>query len=273
MKRLSILFVAMATALTAHAQDPAPEAAPVEAAPTQATTPADAAPATPADAAAPTDASAAPADTAAPAEIAAPPAEAAPAKAAPTEAAPAEAAAAESTPTPERKPWQLYGGYDRAHINLLVSNSNPASTTPTSLQTRFGGDSFGSSFNRLRGGVRLLDVVGIEAHVGFKGDNGSDPGSVSVNKYYGLYAVPTGVIFDTFEVAAALGYSQMTVERGSASEKFKGVSYGLNIELPIRRFFESLPDIRLGLGGIVYHHDSDARIYGTHFGIRYDFKI
>lgn len=273
MKKFGVLFVAALTAFAANAQEPAPEAAPADAsapAAEAAPAPADAAaaPAAPADAAAPAEASAPPADAAAaaaPAETSAPPAEAA--------AAPApEAASTEAAPA-EQKPWKLYAGYDRAHINFLVSNPDPSSTSPASLKARFGGDTFSSNFNRFRGGLRVLDVVGIEAHVGIKGDSGGDPGSVGVSKYYGIYAVPTGVIFDTVEIAAALGYSQMTVENSSASEKFGGVSYGLNMELPLRHFFESLPDIRVGLGGIVYHHDSTARIYGTHFGLRYDFKI
>lgn len=259
MKKLGILLAGVFAVTTVYAQDPAPEAAPAEAAPAEAP-PADAAPV---DSAAPATDAAVP-DTSTPAE--APVAEAA----APTEetaSAPAEATAS------DHKPWLLYAGYDRAHLTFRISNPNPASISAPSLQTRFGGTSFNSDFNVLRGGVRFFEFVGLEAHLGFKGSDGSDPGSVSVKKNIGIYAVPTGVLFDTVEIAAVLGYSRMDLERGSASETFNGVSYGLNTELPLRHFFQSLPDIRIGLGGIVYHQKNDARIYGTHFGIRYDFKI
>jgi hypothetical protein len=257
MKRLGVLLAATLAVFAAHAQDPAPDSAPAEAAPAETAAPADAAPA---------DAVAAPAEAAAPTEPAAPPAEAAPEPV-------AEAAPAEATPAPERKPWHFYGGYDRSHINLLVSTDNPASTTPASLKTRFGGDSFSSNFNRIRAGVRLLEFIGLEGHYGFKGDDGSDRGSIGVKKYYGVYVVPTGTLLNTVEVSAVLGYAKMDVERGNASESFKGASYGLNMELPLKQFFESLPDFRVGLGGMVYHQKDDARIYGTNFGVRYDFKI
>ena len=264
MKKLGILLVGTLVAFVAQAQDPAPAAAPPEAAPTEA-----AAPAAPAADAASAPAEAAPADAAtAPAEPAAAPAETASTEA----AAPAEAAPAEATPS-DAKPWRFYGGYDRAHINVRVSTSNPASTTPPSLQTRFGGDSFSSNFNRLRAGIRLLEFIGLEAHYGFKGDDGSDPGFVTVDKSYGFYFVPTGTFLNTVEISAVLGYNKMDLKRGNASEQFKGASYGVNAELPLKQFFASLPDFRVGFGGMVYHQKDDARIYGTHFGIRYDFKI
>lgn len=240
MKKLGIVMAGLLTAMTVYAQDPVPEAAP--------------------------------ADATAPAE-AAPVEEAAPADAAPVEeTASAEAAPAEPA-VADRKPWLLYGGYDRSRINFLVSTSDPASTAPPSLKTRFGGDSFTSDFNRFRFGTRLLEFIGFEAHFGFKGDEGRDPGAVRVDSYYGFYAVPTGVLFDMFEIGAVLGYSKMDLARGNAKETFKGVSYGLNTELPLRHFFESLPDIRVGLGGIVYHQKNDARIYGYNLGLRYDFKL
>lgn len=261
MKKLGILLAGTLAAFAAQAQDPAPEAAPAEAAPTEAAAPADAAPATAEPAPADTAATAAPAEPAA-----------APAEAASTEAAPAEAAPAEATPS-DAKPWRFYAGYDRAHINMRVSTSNPASTTPPSLQTRFGGDSFSSNFNRLRAGIRLLEFIGLEAHYGFKGDDGKDPGVVGVDKSYGFYVVPTGTFLNTVEISAVLGYSKIDLQRGNASEEFKGASYGVNAELPLKQFFGSLPDLRVGFGGMVYHQKDDARIYGTHFGVRYDFKI
>lgn len=242
MKKLGIVVAGLFSAMTVFAQDPAPEATPADAAPVEAAAPADSAST-----------------------------EAAFVESAPAEAS-ADAAPAETAVT-EKKPWLFYVGYDRAHINFQVSEPNPASVSTPSLQTRFGGSSFSSSFNRFRVGTRLLDFIGLEAHLGLKGDEGNEAGTVKMNRNYGLYVVPTGVLFDMVEIGAVLGYSKMDLERGNASESFQGVSYGLNTELPLRHFFDKMPDIRLGLGGIVYHQKNNARIYGTHLGLRYDFKI
>lgn len=174
----------------------------------------------------------------------------------------------------ERKPWAFYAGYDYAHLNFLISDPAPQSSpNPPAMQTQFGGDSFASNFHQIRFGMRVFDVIGIEAHVGQKADDGAKAGTVAVKDAVGIYVVPTGTVLETLEVSALVGYSKMTLERPGASADLKGVSYGVNAELPLRVLSESLPDIRLGGGFMVYHQDTESRTYGTHFGVRYDFKI
>jgi hypothetical protein len=299
MKKLGAFLLGIWVMFPVYAQDPAAaDAAAPEAAPTANETPAaDAAPAdqaaaspgaaapaageTPsADAAAPTDAAPAtadapatgdapPADTAAATEPATPAADAAAptdASAAPAEAAPAETAATETAATgSERKPLAFYFGYDRVHVNTLISNQ--------SLATKFGTDNLGSSFHQIRAGIRLFDVIGLEAHYGIEGDNGSKPGTVGIKNYAGIYFAPTGTLLETVEISALLGYARMNIERPGASLSVRGASYGVNLELPIRRLWEALPNVRLGGGVMVYHRDSDSRSYGSHFGARFDFKI
>jgi hypothetical protein len=243
----------------ADAAAPSADAAAPDAAPATAEAPATG-DAPPADTAA-TEPAAPAADATAPAETAATPDAAAPAEAAAAEAAPAETAATGS----ERKPLDLYFGYDHVHVNTLISNQ--------SLAAKFGADNPGSSFHQIRAGVRLFDVIGLEAHYGIKGDDGSKPGTVGIKNYAGIYFAPTGTVLETVEISALLGYARMDIERPGASISVHGSSYGVNLELPIRRLWEALPDVRLGGGVMVYHRDGDSRSYGSHFGARFDFKI
>ena len=287
MNKLGAVLFGLFIALPAYAQDPGAayadsassdsSNAPADAAATE-TTPTDAAPA--ADAAStdtpPADA---PAD-AAPAEAAT--TESAPAEAASTDAAPAESAettSAESSSEQtapadtqsERKPFKFYVGYDYTHMNMLISSNNPPAKS--SLETRFGGDFFTTNFHQARAGIRLFDVIGLEAHYGFKSDDDTGAGKIRMKNYGGIYIAPTGTMLETVEVAALIGYSYMKVERPGAEETLRGISYGVNMELPIRNLWDALPDLRLGGGGMVYHRDRESRTYGAHFGLRYDFKI
>ncbi len=279
--------------LPALAQDPAadeavaPESA--EVAPAEemaAEAPADteaAADATAADAAgtemAPADAAAeaAPAEEAAPADASA---EAAPAdgvaadlsaESAPVEEAPVEEAAAEEAPAEETasedsgEPFHFYLGVDKAEITLALSDD--------ALETAFGGDELESSMYRIRAGMRLLDAVGLELHYGVADDKDDGAKKFEVGEYYGIFVVPTGSLFELIEISVPIGYSSMKAERGAASETFDGVSYGVNLEVPITLNSEWIPDIRIGGGGLVYRADRDSRVYGYHFGVRLDFKI
>lgn len=255
----------------AAAADAAPaEAAPADAAAAEAA-PSDAVPAdasaesAPVDAAAPADASAelAPADAgmeAAPVEEAAV-AEAPVEESAPVEEAPAEEAASEDS----GEPFQFYIAADKAELTLSLSDDD--------LETQFGGDEFESSMYRIRAGMRLLEAVGIELHYGISDDDGSEAGKFEVGQYYGIFVVPTGSLFDLVEISVPIGYSSTDAERGNASETFDGVSYGLNIEVPITLGSDWFPDLRIGGGGLVYRADQDSRMYGYHFGVRLDFKI
>ncbi|MGH8461105.1 MAG: hypothetical protein ACRESS_05825 [Stenotrophobium sp.] len=190
--------------------------------------------------------------------------------------------ASASTDQTPRTPIKLYVGYDRTHVNFQISGEpagpvtgpTPPATTPQSpLQQQFGSSNLSSNFNQIRVGVRAFDVIGIEAHYGHKATNGTAPGTVAVKNYEGIYLVPTGTLLGTVEVGAVLGYDWLQMERPGASAKLHGIAYGVNAELPIRVLWDKLPNIRLGGGVMVYQHDSRSRVYGTHFGVRYDFSL
>jgi len=306
MKKLGTLLLGMFAVLPVYAQDqPAADAAaPAEAAPSTdaaaapaqaapadtaaapasdatAAPPADAAPAADATAAAPaSDAPAAP--DAAPADTAAAPAADAPAADAAAPAADATAStdasaapAAEATPSepaPERKPWLLYAGYDYAQANFLASSASSPATPNKASQ--FSSDSLHGNFHQVRAGFRIFDVIGIEAHYGMKAGSDDKPDGLGVKNHMGLFFVPTGTLFDVVEISALLGYANTKLEHAGQTLSVHGSAYGANLEIPLRPLLgDWMPDLRLGGGVMMYHHDQDSRIYGTHFGLRYDFKV
>lgn len=310
MKKLGTLLLGLFAVMPVYAQDdaaaapaaeqaapadaPAADAAPAEAAPADAAPAADATPT--ADAAAPA-ADAAPADAtaeAAPAADAAAPADATTAAepaadAAATDSAPAadaaaatdgsapadasaEAAPAEAAPAEERKPWPFYVGYDYAQANFL--SSSPNSPPSSSKTTQFSTDNLHGKFHQVRAGVRVFEVIGIEAHYGVKGSSENKPDGMGVKNTMGLYIVPTGTLFDVVEISALIGYASTKLEHDGKSLSLHGSSYGANMELPLRPLIgEWMPDIRLGGGILMMHHDRDSRVYSTHFGARWDFKV
>lgn len=196
-----------------------------------------------------------------PPPVEAPPVEEPVAVEAPPEEAPVEEVASEEP----GEPFQFYVGVDKAEVDFSLSDD--------ALEAEFGGDSFDSSMYRIRAGMRILEAVALEAHYGIADDKDDEPGKLEIAEYYGLFVVPTGNLFDLFEIAVPIGYSSMKGERGNASHTFDGVSYGLNIEVPITLGSAWLPDLRLGGGGQVYRASNDSRVYGYHFGVRFDFKI
>lgn len=177
------------------------------------------------------------------------------------ESAPSEAATSEAASDPV---W-LYVGADYASLTASFSRD--------ALVTQFGGDDFESSFYRVRVGTRLFDGIGVEGHFGVSDTDDSEPGDVEVSEYFGVFVVPTGVIFDLIEVAAPVGFSVTELSGRGAKKKFDGVSFGLNFEIPLLVDVEGFPDIRIGGGGTVYQAERDARIYGYHAGVRIDFNI
>lgn len=140
------------------------------------------------------------------------------------------------------------------------------------LQAAFGSRRFDSDFYKLRLGMRIFEGVGIEFQGGVPGTNSSED-EVETAEYYGLFLVPTGVLFEAIEVSARLGYAMMSIENDAADEDLDGMSYAIGIELPIRSIAEGLPDLRLTAAGTVYQEDREARVYGYSVGLRYDFRI
>ena len=171
------------------------------------------------------------------------------------------------------KKYQFYVGADLQDTKLSISDSNS-----------FGGlnnTSYDSKFWDLRAGYRLFKAIGIEGHYGIPDEDANQGGRYKTRKYYGVFAVPTASVFNLFEIAFPLGYTNSGITvNGTAADgttpltvqkHLNSLAYGANLEIPVRVFWRALPDFRLTGGGMVYYQRSDAREYGFHFGLRYDF--
>lgn len=140
-------------------------------------------------------------------------------------------------------------------------------------EAALGRHRFDSDFYKLRLGVRVFEAVAVEFHAGFPANKSSDD-ELETKQFYGLYLVPTGVLLDTVEVSARLGYAYTEVKAdGGAKEDQDGASFGIAFELPLRLFGEGMPNLRIGAGGTVYQEERESRIFGWHGGIRYDFTL
>ena len=189
------------------------------------------------------------------------PASEAPAEEGVTEEAPAEEAAAEEAPAEEGEatPWNIYVGAD--YVNTTLSLSAPPSAPASE---------FDSTMVRVRGGWRALDGISLELHVGVDQAD-EEAGEVTTDAYYGAYVVPTAVVFDVVELAFPVGYARS--EFGDSGDALGSIAFGVDLELPIKRWWDALPDLRLTGGWMVYYQKSDARVYGANFGLRYDFSL
>lgn len=148
-----------------------------------------------------------------------------------------------------------------------------ASFSKTALKTAFGSDQLDSGMYRLRAGIRLFDQMGAEVQFGIGTTDSESLGAdeYRTDRFYGIYLVPTGVLFDLIEVSASVGYAQTDLERANASESLGGVSFGVNADLPL--YVGDEWELRIGGGGTVFRAQNSARIYGYHAGLRIDFKI
>ena len=175
------------------------------------------------------------------------------------------AESAEAASEADASAWKLYGGVDYDAPRLSLSDE--------ALIQRFGSADLDSTLLRLRGGVRFFDWVGVELQLGSGTGSAEAADEFDVAGYAGLFIVPTGVLFETLEIAGLLGITQLKAERGDVSESFTGQAYGVNLELPLRNLAESLPDLRLTSGYLVMNHNNRHRIHGAHVGLRYDFQF
>lgn len=157
----------------------------------------------------------------------------------------------------------LYVGVEFAQTKIELADK---------VRAKFGARRFDSDFYKLRLGVRLFDGLGFEFQGGVPGSNASG-NDLETSQYYGLYLAPTGVLFETLEVSARIGYSFMSIESDDADKDLDGVGYALALELPLRRLAEGLPDFRLTAAAEVYQGDREARVYGYSVGLRYDFHL
>lgn len=243
MKKIALSLL---IALPAYAQDPAASEAP-------------------ADSSAPAEQPAA--DTGAVMDSIATDAAAESAAQAPAEAPPAEpeevATIPVDEPAPAGDPLRVYVGGDWVRNTFSASRVNG-----------FAPANYDTGMIRLRGGVRPFDNIAIEAQVGFNNSQGDNSPSADTDGYYGLFAVPNAVLFDTVELAFPVGYTMYKVsQKSGADASLNSVSFGLNAELPLRAFTPDLPDFRFALGWMIYHQKVDSRIYGLNAGVRYDFNL
>lgn len=165
----------------------------------------------------------------------------------------------------ESEPWQLYVGTDYVWTRARFSDG--------ALESKFGGDDFDSSMVRARIGMRLFENIGLEAHLGAGTDDADslEADEYSTEMFYGAYFVPTGVLFDLIEVAATIGYASTKLETATASETLSGVSFGVNLEVPL--YSSDAVELRIGGGGTMFRAQNSAQISGYHAGIRVDFRI
>lgn len=157
---------------------------------------------------------------------------------------------------------------DYANTNVSFSDTDNASLS---------NQDFKSDFVNLKLGLRPENFVGrgsfltFEAHVGMGIRDDEDPGDIETDLYYGLFVVPHAIVFDMFELSFPIGYARIEYNSGDDSESFDSVSFGGNVMLPLRLFMPNAPDIRLSVGGQVYHQSSELRTYGYNAGLRWDF--
>ncbi|MDB5985309.1 MAG: hypothetical protein JWR16_362 [Nevskia sp.] len=163
---------------------------------------------------------------------------------------------------------KFYVGAEYTQSRLSVSDSSKAGGIPE--------DDFDGLFVDIRAGYRILSALGLEFHYGVPVSDTGSSGDIKQNHYYGIFAVPTATLFERFELGFPVGYTFSKVSHrdddGTREHKtLDSVAFGMNIEVPIRQFWDVLPDVRVVGGGMVYDHKSSARYYGFHYGLRYDF--
>lgn len=182
-----------------------------------------------------------------------------------TEDTSGEETAESEEPVDEGGDLALYLGAE--YVDLRVDLSDEP------MQAEFGRDEFDAQMYVLRAGIRMFEFIAFELQGGAGGSaSGSD--ELEVKQYLGAYFAPTGTIAEMVEISVRVGYSFMTLESENGSEEdFDGVSYGVGVELPLRAFGESLPNLRIVGGGSVYQSDRDSRTFGWRAGLRYDFRI
>lgn len=192
-------------------------------------------------------------------------ASAAPADAGATDTVSADAGSSDSAAAEPRDGLKLYVGLDYDMTTVDINDKDKAAT--------LGRHRFDSNFYKLRLGIRAFEGIGVEFHAGVPANNASST-KLETKQFYGLYLVPTGVLLNTVEVSARLGYAYTEVKGDQGKENEDGASFGIAFEVPLRLVLgDDAPNIRIGAGGTVYQEDRASRIFGWHGGIRYDFTL
>lgn len=176
--------------------------------------------------------------------------------------------AAESGSEPAAVPGNdglhAYIGADYGFMQLQVNRSAATGDIPE-----------GHYFGRIvdfRAGVRVHDIVEIEAHAGLNA-SGATANHFGFSRYYALFAVPTATMFDTVELSVPMGYVWSGARARGARASLNSVAFGANLAVPVRVLLPALPNVRIVGGGLVSVQRSNAQIYGFHLGLRYDFGL
>lgn len=153
---------------------------------------------------------------------------------------------------------------DRTEAKLDLSDD--------ALEQRFGDDRLDGGLYRAHLGVQFVPGISLEGVVGFAPDKADAGDEFKAKQHYAVYLMPTGNVLDLFEVSARMGYAWSKAEAGNGqTERFDGVSYGVELQLPVRVIAASLPNLRVVVGATVLSQDKDARTASWHYGLRYDF--
>ncbi|MFA5938573.1 MAG: outer membrane beta-barrel protein [Sinimarinibacterium sp.] len=165
----------------------------------------------------------------------------------------------------QEEPSWFYVGGDYVWTSVSFSKD--------SLAADFGAEELDSKMYRVHAGMRVFEAVSVEAQVGFDGGSSDDPldGEYNTKQFFGVYLVPTGVLFDLIEVGGAIGYASTRLERGDVSETLSGASFGVNLDIPL--FTSDSLELRVGGGATVFRAQNSARIHGYHAGVRIDFNL
>lgn len=166
--------------------------------------------------------------------------------------------------------YRFYLGADYDWLTLSVSDSSSSGGFPV--------DNYSSRIYDVRVGYRVFDRIGVEFHYGIKAQDGDQPGTFGVDHYYGVFVAPTGTVLNTVELSALVGYTWDSVTQAVPGQMryhkaINSAAFGANLEFPIKVISDSLPNIRIGGGGIVTVQRVEQRIYGFHVGLRYDFGL
>jgi len=172
---------------------------------------------------------------------------------------------AETAAVDDDEGLKFYVGAERVEATLDLSDDD--------LEAKYGDDKLQGGFYRARAGLRLAPGIGVEGQGGFIPDDDKASDDAKFKHFYAAYLVTTGTVLNTVEISARVGYAWIGAKNQNADESFDGVSYGLELALPLRVISESIPDIRIVGGGTVFTQDRDQRSYGWYYGLRYDFHL
>lgn len=165
---------------------------------------------------------------------------------------------------------QFYVGADLVDLDLSQFSQGPAGS-----QVEQRAD-FESSMWRLRAGYVFNENFNLELQAGADNAEEAD-GELELDSYYGVFLVPHAAPVGNIDISVPIGYS--ITEFTASAEEFKGISFGINIEVPLSSvvgiFWDSaeevLPDVRFSVGYMNYLAEDEETARGANIGVKYQF--